>query len=200
MNKRGQESIPVLQAFSVVKMIIGVVVVLIIIGIVVTACSFIQTFSLDSGTEKTFDSLVKNINLMSKEDYAGSNIIQISNGFVGADLAIVGFDIGKSNVLDVVGVDEIVNRPFECGDSSKESCLVICAFGDDVEADSCIGDKIVGGKVAVFEGINLVVRRNNDELKDVIIRGEGLAGANKGLQPLVLEKSDNTIYIDILEA
>ncbi|MBS3145947.1 hypothetical protein J4414_04050 [Candidatus Woesearchaeota archaeon] len=201
MDKRGQEGIPVLQAYSVVKMIIAVVVVLIIIGIVATACNFIQTFGLDSGTEKTFDSLVSNINRISKEDYKGASKVEIPGGFVGADLAIVGFDIGQNSIGDpgIFG-DDTVNRPFECGEASNFSCLVICGFGDEVNEFSCSGDKLIGGKVAVFKNVMLKSKSNPDKVGFVLIRGEDNSGKNRGIQHLTIEKADNILYIDVSEA
>lgn len=183
MNKRGQESIPVLQGYALVKVIIAIVLVLIVIGIVAVSCSFIETFNLDSGTKRTFDSIVQKINLMSNEDYKGEKE-EIPIAFIKADLAIVGFSLNKKSILVE---EDVVNRPFECGEISRQSCLAICVF-DDVGENSCTGERLLGK--AIFNDIEL----DSKSFKEgILIEGKIQGTIN-------IEKEEDTFFVDIVKS
>src|SRR3989344_3585222 len=147
MNKRGQESVPVLSAYGLVKTIIAVVLLLLVVGIVAVACGFVSFSELDSGTKRTFDWMSDKIEIMSHEKYENKETGNKENfpiGSIKEGLAIVWFDVNQ----DEININRVsVYRPIECEGIARYGCLVICNVGS-VEEDSCSRSKLLGKRIA----------------------------------------------------
>ena len=146
MNKKGQESVPVLSAYGLVKTIIAVVLLLIVIWIVAVACDFVSFSELDSGTKRTFNWMSDKIDIMSNERYeskATGNEEKFPIGSIKEGLAIVWFDVKQDNI-DIDGVSVI--RPPECEGINMYGCLVICSVSK-IEYDSCSRSKLLGKRI-----------------------------------------------------
>jgi len=182
MDKRGQEGMLPSQGLALVKMLIAIILVLIVFGMVATACNFLRTVGLDSGTEKTFDSIVQRIIVMSQVDYEGK-IEEYPLAFVGDDLAIIGFNINQDSI-SIAGVE--IKRPFECGESKKLSCLTLCSFE---ETNSCSGEALL--KSAVLGTTEI-------KSKDIQNGGFYIVGERKGT--IEVEKDADLLYVKLIES
>ena len=182
MNKRGQESVPVLSAYGLVKTIIAVVLLLLVIGIVAVACGFVSFSELDSGTKRTFNWMGDKIEIMSHERYEikeTGNEEKFPIGSIKEGLAIVWFDANQ-NMIEING--KSVKRSYECEGITRYGCLVICSI-DKVEEDSCSGSKLLGKRVPYSSAVN------NE--------GKGFSGVGPKKGEVVISKDKETKKLSI---
>jgi|SRR3989344_326347 len=190
MNKRGQESVPVLSAYGLVKTIIAVVLMLLVIGIVAVACGFISLAGLDSGTKRTFEWMSDKIYFMSNEGYRGQERYDGNKkyavmeetfpiGSIKEGLAIVWFDV---NQLEINVDGTSVRRPLECEGMDRYGCLAICSV-DSIEYNSCSGSKLLGKKVLFDSALNY--------------DGKGFSWVGPKKGEVVISKDDKTKKLSI---
>ena len=105
--------------------------------------------------------------------------------FIGNDLAIVGFDVNQGSII--IEGNQVVNRPFECGEPTEKSCLAICAF-KDINKNSCSGKSLLRSKV--LGGVKI----SSSRIAGVLIRGEVKRGT------ISVERKEDTLYISLIKS